>query len=310
MISFDVLYFQHFYKDEVHPVLVELNKRRFYILRFIGILILGLVAAYLLNRVFHLFVLTILINGVCFYGLFYAVILMKRFRLDTKVYLTSVMMKYFKHTPEMIDLSFDVNQGINKEEYLESGFFSDDIANIIGSGLMKGKVGEISFSLAELNVSKLSKLENKLKTQFKGYFLHGKLPFKTTDAAIIWTRRDKQELHSAIRKFTWLGAENKDVEEDNSSFKEYFVSYAPADTAIRSVLSDDMKQWMIKFYQKTGKSLYFSFVDQDVYIAVSVPEVLLSMPLLKKFSPEKSILTFLDIHLILFSILQDFDIHH
>ena len=71
---------------------------------------------------------------------------MKRFRLDTKVYLTSVMMKYFKHTPEMIDLSFDVNQGINKEEYLESGFFSDDIANIIGSGLMKGKVGEISFS--------------------------------------------------------------------------------------------------------------------------------------------------------------------
>ena len=55
---------------------------------------------------------------------------------------------------------------------------------------------------------------------------------------------------------------------------------------------------------------FFSFVENDVFVAVSAPENLLTMPLFKKFRPDISILTFLDIHLVLFSILQEFDIHH
>jgi hypothetical protein len=310
MIPMDISHFQPFYEKEIIPVLSEWNARRIYILRWIGIMVLGLVFGFLLNRVFQLFAITILISGVCFYGLFYAATLGIRFRRDRQVSLTTLMMKYFMQTPEIMDVSFEVNQSIPKELYLESGFFSEDAAKLTSYGLLKGKVGETSFSLAELNVLKSSKLDNTLKTQFKGYFIHGKLPFRTTGTAIIWTRKEKQEVSGAIRKFTWLGAENKDVEEENVLFREYFVSYASAATAIRSVLSDDIKQWMIAFHRRTGKSLYFSFVDQDLYAAISVPENLFPMPLLKKFSPEKSILTFLEVHLILFSILQDFDIHH
>ena len=67
---------------------------------------------------------------------------------------------------------------------------------------------------------------------------------------------------------------------------------------------------MIRFYKRTGRALFFSFVENDVFVAVSAPENLLTMPLFKKFRPDISILTFLDIHLVLFSILQEFDIHH
>lgn len=310
MISFSIAQFQLFYKDEIEPALGDLNRRRFYLLRLMGFLCLGLLLGMLMNMIFNVFVLTILIFGACFYGLFHVSYALLNFKVGCNFSLTSLMINYFSQAPDIIDLSYRGTEWIEKKRYLESGFFPENIADYKGFGLMTGKVGEVSFDLSELSVRNTSKIDDHLRTQFQGFFLHGKLPFKVPGAAIIWSRKEKQAVYSAIRKFTWLGAENKDAEQNNEVFKTLFATYASPHTLVRSILSEDTQQMMIRFYQKTGRALYFSYVENDIYVAVSAPQNLLSMPLFKKFRPEKSILSFLEIHLILFSILHDFDFHH
>ena len=310
MIPFSGAQFQIFYQDEMVPVLSQLNKHRFHIIRLLGILCGVFIFGLLLQVFLGLFVLTLLFIGGSLYGFYYVATMWLNFKLASQYSLTSLMMKYFMQTPEIMNLSFRSDQCIDSKIYMESGFFSENATNYEGNGLMTGNIGEVSFSLSKLRVSVTSNIDGQLKPQFDGFFIHGKLPFKTSGAAIIWSRREKQEVYKAIRKFTWLGAENKDDEQSNALFKESFVTYASPDTSASSILSEDIKDLMIRFYKKTGRALFFSFVENDVFVAVSAPENLLTMPLFKKFRPDISILTFLDIHLVLFSILQEFDFHH
>ncbi|MEY4259575.1 MAG: hypothetical protein RL656_548 [Bacteroidota bacterium] len=309
MIPFSGAQFQIFYQDEMVPVLSQLNKHRFHIIGLLGILCGVFILGLLLQVFLGLFVLTLLFIGGSLYGFYYVATMWLNFKLACQYSLTSLMMKYFMQTPEIMNLSFRGDQCIDSKIYLESGFFSENVTNYEGNGLMTGNIGEVSFSLSKLRVSVTSNIDGQLKPQFNGFFIHGKLPFKTSGAAIIWSRREKQEVYKAIRKFTWLGAENKDDEQSNALFKESFATYASPDTPASSILSEDIKDLMIRFYKKTGRALFFSFVENDVFVAVSAPENLLTMPLFKKFRPDISILTFLDIHLVLFSILQEFDFH-
>jgi len=310
MIPFSGAQFQIFYQDEMVPVLSQLNKHRFHIIRllgvFCGVFILGL----LLHEFLGLFVLTLLFIGGSLYGFYHVATLALNYKLACQYSLTTLMMKYFMQTPEIMNLSFRGDLCIDSKTYMESGFFSENAANYKGNGLMTGNIGEVSFSLSKLQVSVTSNIDGQLKPQFDGFFIHGKLPFKTSGAAIIWSRKEKQEVYKAIRKFTWLGAENKDNEQSNVLFKESFATYASPDTPASTILSEDIKDVMIRFYKKTGRALFFSFVENDVFISISAPENFLTMPLFNKFRPDISILTFLDIHLVLFSILQEFDIHH
>lgn len=310
MIPFSGAQFQIFYQDEIIPVLSQLNKHRFHIIRLLGILCGAIILGLLLHAFLGLFVLTLLFIGGCVYGFYYVATLWINFKLACQYSLTSLMMKYFMQTPEIMNLSFNSDQWMDIKIYMESGFFSENGTNYEGKGLMRGNIGEVSFALSKLRVSVTSNIDGQLKPQFDGFFIHGTLPFKTSGAAIIWSRKEKQEVYKAIRKFTWIGAENKDDEQGNALFKELFATYASPDTPAHSILSEDIKNVMIRFYKKTGRALFFSFVENEVFIAVAAPENLLTMPLFKKFRPEISILTFLDIHLVLFSILQEFDIHH
>jgi hypothetical protein len=310
MIPFSGAQFQIFYQDEMVPVLSQLNNHRFHIIRLLIFFSVVIVLGLLLLSFAGLFVLTLFFIGIGLYGFYYVFTLWLNFKLACEYSLTTLMMKYFMQTPEIMNLSFHVENYIDKNTFIESGFFSDNATNYIGNGLMTGNIGEVSFSLSKLQVSVISNIDGQLKPQFEGFFIHGKLPFKTSGAAIIWSRKEKQEVYKAIRKFTWLGAENKDNEQGNVLFKESFATYASPDTPASTILSDDIKDVMIRFYKKTGRALFFSFVENDVFVAISAPEKFLTMPLFKKFRPDKSILIFLDIHLVLFSILQEFDIHH
>jgi hypothetical protein len=310
MIPFSGAQFQIFYQDEMVPVLSQLNKHRFYIIRLLGIFCGLIILGLLLHAFFGLFVLTLLFIGGSLFGFYYVATLALNFKLACQYSLTSLMMKYFMQTPEIMNLSFRGDLCMDSKTYMESGFFSENATNYEGNGLMTGNIGEVSFSLSKLRVSVTSNIDGQLKPQFNGFFIQGKLPFKTSGAAIIWSRKEKQEVYKAIRKFTWLGAENKDNEQSNPIFKESFATYASPDTPVSSILSEEIKKVMMRFYKKTGRALFFSFVENDVFVAISAPENFLTMPLFKKFRPDLSILTFLDIHLVLFSILQEFDIHH
>lgn len=310
MIPFSGAQFQIFYQDEMVPVLSQLNKHRFQIIRLLGILCGAIILGLLLHTFLGLFVLTLLFIGGSLYGFYYTATLWVNFKLACHYALTSLMMKYFMQTPEITNLSYHGDQCIDKKTYMESGFFSENVTNYEGKGLMKGNIGEVSFALSKLRVWMTSNIDGQLKPQFDGFFIRGTLPFKTSGAAIIWSRKEKQEVYKAIRKFTWIGAENKDEEEDNPLFKQLFATYASPDTPAHSILSEDIKNVMVRFYKKTGRALFFSFVENEVFVAVAAPENLLTMPLFKKFRPDISILIFLDIHLVLFSILQEFDIHH
>lgn len=257
MIPFSGAQFQIFYQDEMVPVLSQLNNHRFHIIRLLILFSVVIVLGLLLLSFVGLFVLTLFFIGIGLYGFYYVFTLWLNFKLACEYSLTTLMMKYFMQTPEIMNLSFHVENYIDKNTFIESGFFSDNATNYIGNGLMTGNIGEVSFSLSKLKVLVNSNIDGQLKPQFEGFFIHGKLPFKTSGAAIIWSRKEKQEVYKAIRKFTWLGAENKDNEQGNVLFKESFATYASPDTPASTILSDDIKDVMIRFYKKTGRALFF-----------------------------------------------------
>ncbi|MFN6019340.1 MAG: hypothetical protein ACK49F_03040, partial [Bacteroidota bacterium] len=110
MIPFSGAQFQIFYQDEMVPVLSQLNKHRFHIIRLLGILCGVFILGLLLQVFLGLFVLTLLFIGVSLYGFYYVATMWLNFKLACQYSLTSLMMKYFMQTPEIMNLSFRGDQ--------------------------------------------------------------------------------------------------------------------------------------------------------------------------------------------------------
>jgi hypothetical protein len=105
MIPFSGAQFQIFYQDEMVPVLSQLNIHRFHIIRLLGIFCGLIILGLFLHAFFGLFVLTLLFIGGSLFGFYYVATLALNFKLACQYSLTSLMMKYFMQTPEIMNLS-------------------------------------------------------------------------------------------------------------------------------------------------------------------------------------------------------------
>ncbi|HKK77890.1 MAG TPA: DUF3137 domain-containing protein [Saprospiraceae bacterium] len=302
--------FRVYYNHTIYPELRRLERLR---RRLLGLLVASgfLLAGILVFELFlNIWLVTLILMIPTTLFVFYLGYRIRRFILTFKPQVMQLVLEFLEGLPNITELAYEAKGGIDKPEFMESELFITPAPIYEKEDFIYGKVGEMSFRLCELNVRELSKVRNRTNYVFKGVFMHATFMEETEGRILVWPREFKQYLSQSIRNFTFQGGTNVDHEIMNPEFREIFMTYALPDTHVISILSRPMQDAVVEYYKLTGKEIYMSFHDEEIYIAVTEPKDILEPYILRPNTSFELVREFFeDIHLLL-NIVEDFDQTH
>ncbi|MCB0570705.1 MAG: DUF3137 domain-containing protein [Phaeodactylibacter sp.] len=305
--------FRIYYNHTIHPELMRMERQRLRLLRlflFSGIILTGIALAGFYLNITALTLFLALPVGVYIFYLLYRI---QEFRQAFKPNITNLILDFIDDGMNFDPnhpLQYEPKRSIEKPIFLKSEIFGTDAPYYEGEDYISGRIGEMDFEMSELAVKEFSPVRNRLNDVFSGAFLHATFPEETYGRVIIWPRRFRQHLTRAIKNFTWEGGSNVDHEVNNEAFREAFLTYATEETHVEGILSMPMQDAIVQYRIQTGKEIYMSFINREIYAAVTEDKDLLepylfrsnlSFELVKEF--------FEDINLLL-RIAEDFDQTH
>ncbi|MCO6490581.1 MAG: DUF3137 domain-containing protein [Phaeodactylibacter sp.] len=306
-------HFRIYYNHTIHPELLRMERHRIGLLRllfFSAILMAGVV---LFEFYINILALTLLLAIPLGVFIFYIIYRIQRFRLTFKPHVVSLILDFIddgmNFDPDH-PLKYDPKKAIDKGRFFKSQIFATKAPFYAGEDYISGRIGEMDFELCELQVKELSPVANRLDEVFKGVFMHATFPEEATGRVIIWPRRLRQYHTKAIKNFTWEKGKNQDKEVNNEKFKELFLTYATEDTHVEGILSEPMQEAIVRYCAATGKDLYMSFIDREIYAAVSEEKDILEPYLFRSNLSFELVREFFEDINLLLRIAEDFDQTH
>jgi len=262
--------FDSFYSSNLLPILEELEalrlKVRKNVLMGFGLGLLLTVGVFLFIVAKAALILPILGAGIGF-AISYKVHkeLKSRFKKD----IIANMVRFIDET-----LSYDPNGKIDKKDYNKSKLFTQSVDSYKGDDYVQGKLGATQIKFSELHTQyKTTDKDGKTQwhTIFKGIFFFA--DFNKDFNGEIFIQPDIAE-----KMFGFMGSAlqgiNKSkgdlVKMENIEFEKEFVVYASDQVEARYVLSTKLLQRILDFKNKTGNKIYVSFIDSNVFIAISL----------------------------------------
>ncbi len=302
--------FRIYYNHTIYPELVRLERLRIRLIRLIFFSVLVGLIMLVVELYLSILLVALLLTLPVLVYISYLGYRIQRFQQTFKPQVMNLILDFMNGLPNYTDLKYDAKKKLDKSVFLHSGIFATNGEYYRGEDYISGKVGEMVFELCELDVREISPVSNKLTTVFEGVFLKAIFGEEAEGSIIIWPRKQRQYLTRSIKAFNWQGGENMDSEILNDQFREKFLVYATEDTHVVGILSDPMQDSLVKYVEETGKDIYLSFQDREIYAGITEPRDLmepfvlrsnLSFDLVREF--------YLDIELAL-RIVQDFDQTH
>lgn len=302
--------FRLYYSHTVAPELLRMERRRLRLvaLLFFSIFILGGLAAFQFFVNIWVITLILLIPHVVYIG--YLVREIDRFRKRFKPNVVELLLDFIDNGPNFdsnYPLEYDASGGLSKQLFQTSGIFATDAPYYKAEDTIRGRIGEIEFELCEMDVRENAAMRADLDEVFKGVFLHACFKAEIRGSMRIWPRARRQFLTKAIKNFTFSGGKNVDSEILNADFNQLFMTYATANTHVAGILPETMQQAIVRYYQQTGRLLYFSFQDQDFFVAITQPKDLLEPYILRSNLSFDLILEFMDDITSILQLVHDFD---
>jgi hypothetical protein len=194
-----------------------------------------------------------------------------------------------------------------KEVLRASRLFVTDAPFYEGEDYIKGKIGEVDFELCEMNVREFSPVRNRLNYVFKGVFLHAVFPRKATGKVLVLPARFSQYLVRTVKSFSREGGKADRFR--NQAFNSVFNIYATEETYLGVLLSEEVQAEILAQHE-LGKEIYLSFIDGEMFVAVTEPRDILEPRIfLSNLSYELVREFYEDIDLLL-NIVEDFDRNH
>ncbi|MEL6635241.1 MAG: DUF3137 domain-containing protein [Bacteroidota bacterium] len=273
--------FRVFYNHTIHPELMrmERHRRRLWRLMFFSaFLIAGIIVMEFYLRI-PLFSLMLLM-GVFFY-IAYLAYRIQHFRNTFKPNVINLLLDFIDDGPNYGTLRYDPKGFIPRKTFRASHIFASRAPEYRGEDLITGKIGELEFQLCELNVREFSRVRNRLDYVFRGVFLTSKFNHEMAGAIVILPREFKQYLTRSIKAITRKGAYAVDPQVLDDQFNQYFMTYATAQVNLHQMLSPDLQTAILEYRLRTDKKMYFSFLNQQVYIAITEPKDLLEPYILR-----------------------------
>jgi len=305
--------FRQYYNHTIHPELLRLERKRLRLLRLMFVSAFILLGILLFELYIDLLVLTLVLSIPIGIYIFYIGYRIREFRLTFKPLVMNLITDFIddgmNFDPDY-PLVYHPKKKISKERFMKSQIFDTPAHDYSGEDFIEGKVGEMEFELSELNVKELSRVRSGYSTVFRGVFMHATFPEDARGRVLIWPRRLRQHLTRSIKNFHWQGGVNVEEKVNNPKFKTHFLTYATEDTHLLSILSEPMQEAILRYVEHTGKDIYMSFLDREIYAAVSEDKDLLEPRIFRSNLNFPLIREFFEDIILLLRIAEDFDQTH
>lgn len=305
--------FRIYYNHTIHPELLRMERRRIRLLRLMFFSTIFMTGVLLFEFYLNILALTLILAiplGVYISFLLYRI---QEFRMTFKPHVVSLILDFIDdgmNFDPAHPLKYDPKRKIEKSQFQKSKIFATKAPYYAGEDFISGRVGEMDFEMSELHVRELSPVENRLDEVFKGVFMHATFPEDARGRVIIWPRRLRQFHTKAIKDFTWDKGQNQDKEINNEKFRELFLTYATEDTHVEGILSEPMQEAIVQYCATTGKEMYMSFIDREIYAAVSEDKDILEPYLFRSNLSFELVREFFEDINLLLRIAEDFDQTH
>ncbi|MFT5387635.1 MAG: hypothetical protein ACI9E5_000766 [Candidatus Omnitrophota bacterium] len=169
-------------------------------------------------------------------------------------------------------LKYSRESYIPHNEFKTSKLFLQHADKYKGDDRVTGRVGVTSLDFSELHaqyVTRDSKGRRSYHTFFKGLFFVG--DFNKHFKGQTFVLPDSAEkMFGGIGK--WMQGKNMSrpalVKLEDPDFEKLFVVYGTDQIESRYVLSTSMMRRMTEFKRKTGRKVWFSFINNKIYMAI------------------------------------------
>lgn len=302
--------FRIFYNHTIHPELMRLDqqRKRLLLLLFLSLLFLaGVILFEIFVGVWFISLLLSLPIGIYISYLGYRI---RRFTRIFKPQVVNLILDFIDDSVNYGALQYDAKGGLSKDRFLESLLFGTNADLYEAEDYIKGSIGSIAFELCELNVREFSRVRSRLNYVFKGIFLHAQLEESLQGTIVILPREYRQYLSRAIRDVVGTGARNINDMMRSEEFREDFLSYATRDAKVRDLLSVDMQNILVAYRAETGKEIYISFIDKNVYLAITGDRNILEPYFFQSNISFELVREFYEDIMMLLDIVEDFDKLH
>jgi len=302
--------FRIFYNRSIYPELFRLERRRLRLLRLIALALALLFGAIVLHVYLRLLALTLLLTIPLSLYITYAVYRIYRFIHTFKPRVMQLILNFLSEQRNIGDLHYQADGKIPKDVFLASRLFLTKAPFYEAEDYIRGRVGEMDFELCELHVREISPVRNRLNYVFKGVFLKAVFPEEVQGEVLVWPREFRQYLSKPIREFTFQGGKNMDIEINDPDFKRIFMTYATEETHVQGVISEPMQSAVVQYYQETGKEIYLSFQDREIYVGVTEPRNILEPRIFRSNVSYNLVREFFEDIQLTLRIVRDFDQMH
>lgn len=302
--------FRVFYNHTIHPELMRMERLRLRLLRLLFFSSLILFALIILTFYLNITLVTLVVMIPISLYITYLAYRIQKFIQTFKPKIINLILDFIDDSLNYETLVYDPKGSIPKDQFLASKIFQTGAPVYLGEDFITGKIGSLAFELCELKVQEESQVATKLDTVFKGVFMHAKFGFPLEGTVIVWPTSQRQYLTRSMKAFTWEGGINVEEEILNEEFRDHFMTYAHEDTHVVALISEDMQSSLCNYHIATGKNIYYSCINNELYVGVTETKDILEPYLFQSnLSFELVRQFFEDINLLL-RIIEDFDRTH
>lgn len=302
--------FRVFYNTTIYPELQRMERRRRRLIRLFILSGLFIASLIVFEIYLGILVVTLALSIPVVIYVAYLVQRMRQFRQNFKPRVMQHILDFLTEEPNILNLDYEANQGISKEEFLSSKIFYTPAQYYVAEDYISGMVGEMPFRMCELFVRETSKVRSRLDYVFKGVFLHATFPEEASGEIVIWPRELRQYYTRSIREFNWQGGDNVDHEVMNPRFREAFITYALEDTHVAGTLSEPMQDAIVAYRHETGKEIFLSFLDREIFVGITEPKDIFEPYIFRSNARFELVREFFEDIDILLRIVEDFDQTH
>ncbi|MBP1681972.1 MAG: hypothetical protein H6Q35_2311 [Proteobacteria bacterium] len=170
-------------------------------------------------------------------------------------------------------LIYDKTNSINEHEYQQSELFLESYDRFSGNDLIRGTIEGVEVHFCDLHVEKKVRTKNGKEEWtdiFQGLFFVA--DFNKAFHSKVVVLPDIAERSLGVLG-SWIQGMNLQRGElmklDHMEFEKFFVVYGSDPIDSRYILSHALMEKIVQFRKKIDKSLYLSFVDSKLFLALN-----------------------------------------
>ncbi len=260
--------FRIFYNRTIQPELRRLDTIRRRLLRlilFAALLMIGVVVLLSYIRVFVIAMIATLP-----FGLYIAFIAqrIRKFTHEFKPRIVKLILDFIDDGLLFGDLKYDAKRKIPQQIFMRSQIFGTQPAVYEGEDYIEGRIGDVEFSMCELNVQEYSRVRERLDKVFRGIFIHAKSFYPRKGALLVVPTSKLPQLSEAPKEFIRNGGRNLSSSIMHEKFSNAYTVYGSEHVAINNFLPKELMDFILSHRSHT-REIYLSIFGKNCYVAIA-----------------------------------------